>query len=106
MIVKLSLIFIGLITYTEISAQNGFDRIEKSIVDCGFKVYSKKKDLETKHLIIQTDSLLSLDYSLIVLEPFDSLIKTSDSGKIDSLISLKYKDSVILSAQRNCYELN
>lgn len=101
MIVKLSLVFIGLlITCAEISAQNGFEWIEKSIDDCGLRVYYKKKDLETKHLIIQTDSLKSFDYSLIVIEPFDNLIKNSDSNKIDSLISLKYKDSVILSIQR------
>lgn len=100
MIVKLSLIFIGLlITCNELSAQNSFDKIEKSITDCGLKIYSKKLDFKAKHLILQTDSFSSLDYSLIVVEPFDSMINTKDYNKIDS-VGLKYKNSVVLSTQR------
>jgi hypothetical protein len=83
-----------------LSAQDYFNKIDKSIVDCGLNIYSKKLDYKAKQLILQTDSVSSLNYSLIVIEPFDNMINAADYNRIDSLISLKYKDSMILSTQR------
>lgn len=98
--INLKFLCICLMLNLQLFSQDLFPKIEKSLVECGIPLYKKQNDLINKKLIIETDSIVSKNYSKILIEYFNSSIETSEYQKIDSLIRKKYFDTEIISFSR------
>ena len=97
---KLRLLFILLIMNFSLFSQNYYKKIEQSLIECGIKIYRKSSDFNNRKLIIETDSINSINYLKIQIERINCLIKVSDYEKIDSIIKTKYIGKEILSTSR------
>lgn len=93
------LIIFSTVTFP-ISAQDYYKKIEQSLIDCGLLIHSKKIMSDPEKLIIETDSIVSKNYSRITVVTFNSLIDISDYNKVDSLIGPNCNGLEILSTQR------
>jgi hypothetical protein len=98
--INLKFLFVFLMLNFQLFSQDLFPKIEESLVDCGIVIYNIQIDLTNEKLVIETDSIMSKNYSKILIEPLSNKIKISEYQKIDLLIREKYYKKEIISFTR------
>ena len=96
---KVIKVFLCILFTTNFSLFSQYNDIEKKLIDFGITVYNKIYNVKNERLSIETDSIISNNFSKIYIEPFDHEVLISDYSKIDSIITQKYKGKEILSKQ-------
>ncbi|TDG36811.1 hypothetical protein EZJ43_05880 [Pedobacter changchengzhani] len=98
-IFQIWLVLVFLSMNSSLHAQDCYKKIEILLRDCRVPIHTL--NFHHKRLVIETDSLHSINYSRIIIEPFDHILMDLDYSKIDSLLNRNYIGVEILSTVKS-----